>query len=51
MSDVILGGVIAVIVVLAGRYLYKAHKSGVKCVGCPSAKVCSKSCSGCNCKK
>lgn len=50
MSDVILGGIIIAILIAAGSYLYKAKKSGVQCVGCPSAKACSKNC-GCHCKK
>ncbi|MBQ3111659.1 MAG: FeoB-associated Cys-rich membrane protein [Firmicutes bacterium] len=51
--------VIAAIVGGAGLYIYKAKKSGVKCIGCPSAKACGQqgmtgcsgscaSCSGCS---
>lgn len=40
--------VIAAIVGGAGIYIYKAKKSGVKCIGCPSAQTCGKqtACSG-----
>ena len=34
--------VIAAIVGGAGVYIYKAKKSGVKCIGCPSGKTCGK---------
>lgn len=39
--DWIVLGIVAIIIVLAVRYLYKAKKSGVKCVGCPSGGCCS----------
>jgi len=44
---------IAVILVLAAivggssLYIYKAKKSGVKCIGCPSARTCNGNCGGC----
>ena len=59
MEDIVVIIVVAVIVVLAGLYIYKAKKSGKKCIGCPDADKCSRgeyscsgTCSSCNqCKK
>ncbi|MBP0981093.1 MAG: FeoB-associated Cys-rich membrane protein [Oscillospiraceae bacterium] len=49
MENLILALVLAAIIGLAALYIYKAKKSGVKCIGCPSGSACSKSggCSGC----
>ena len=45
MSDFIIIVVVAAILILAGLYVYKAKKSGQKCIGCPRSKTCgSKSC-------
>lgn len=44
MNDIIVAGVIVAILLLAVRYLHKAKKSGIKCVGCPAAKSCSAGC-------
>lgn len=41
MTDLIIIAVLAVIIVVAVRYLYKAKKNGSVCVGCPSG--------GCGC--
>ena len=60
MDNFIIIAVILVIVGLAGAYVYKAKKKGVKCVGCPhsgscshnlndSQTKCSGSCSSCSC--
>ena len=46
MTDVIVIVVLAVILGAAVRYIYKAKKSGAKCIGCP-VSACSGSCSGC----
>lgn len=59
MEDLIVLLVVAVIVILAGIYVYRAKKSGKKCIGCPDADTCGKdsgsscggncsSCKGCN---
>jgi len=32
----------------AGRYLYRAKKRGVKCIGCPDGAKCSGNCAGCS---
>ena len=44
MKTVILILVLALILGLAGYYIYKAKKSGKKCVGCPYAEGCSRQC-------
>lgn len=38
MENVIIIAILVVILGGAGRYLYKAKKSGVKCVGCSACK-------------
>ena len=43
--DYIIILVIALIVGGAACYIYRAKKSGQKCVGCPHAKTCSGGCS------
>ena len=46
MTDILILLVVAAAVALAGWYVYKAKKSGQKCVGCPHSKTCgSKNCS------
>jgi len=49
MTNIILTVVIVAILGLAGFYVYKAKKSGKKCIGCPDGSACSGNCSGCNC--
>lgn len=49
MADLIAIIVIALILFLAIRYIYKEKKKGVHCIGCPSAGACHKAV--CNCKK
>ena len=46
MTDWIIIAVLAVIVGAAARYVWKAKKSGKKCIGCPDG--CS--CGGANCQ-
>ena len=48
MTDYIIIAVVLVIVGLAGWYIYRAKKSGQKCVGCPYSKECS---GACHCQK
>lgn len=48
MTDIIVIAVLAVIVGFAARYVYKAKKSGAKCIGCPVEGGCS---GKCNCQK
>ncbi len=45
METAIVAVILVVIVGLAVRYIYKAKKSGAKCIGCPDGG----SCSGCGC--
>ncbi len=49
MTDFVVVAVLAVIIGLASFYVYKAKKSGKKCIGCPSSSSCQGACSGCNC--
>ena len=56
MTDVIIILVLLGIVGAAGVYVYKAKKSGKKCIGCPEggacggdSSTCSGSCGGCSC--
>ena len=48
MTDIIIIAVVAAILALAGLYVYKAKKSGQKCIGCPHSKTCSGNCCGCD---
>ena len=58
MENVIIILVVVIIVGLAGGYVYKAKKSGQKCIGCPHANSCNTktekkhscggNCNGCN---
>lgn len=54
MTDLVIILILLVILGGAGLYVYKAKKSGQKCIGCPAAKSCSTSsgctgnCSGCS---
>lgn len=49
MENIIILAVVAAVVALAGRYIYRSKKSGKKCIGCPDSGVCSASRSGCGC--
>ncbi|MBQ4150654.1 MAG: FeoB-associated Cys-rich membrane protein [Clostridia bacterium] len=49
IENVILIAVIVVILALAGGYVYKAKKSGNKCIGCPHSSICGSE--NCNCNK
>lgn len=48
MDNIIIIAIIVIIVGLAGLYIYKAKKSGKKCIGCPDSKSCSGNCSICS---
>lgn len=45
--DYILIALVIAIVGGAAYYIYKAKKSGKKCIGCPNSGSCSGHCSGC----
>ena len=47
MTDFICVAVLAAVIGGAALYVYKAKKSGAKCIGCPMSKQCG-SC-GCGC--
>lgn len=48
--DYIMIAVIVLIVGGAALYIYKAKKSGRKCIGCPDSSSCSGKCGGsCSC--
>ena len=52
MTNLIVIGVLALILGLAGGYVYRAKKKGVKCIGCPDSGTCSGHCASCpGCKK
>lgn len=53
MTDIIIVAVLVLIIGSASLYIYRAKKSGQKCIGCPSSKECgSKNCScGCSSDK
>lgn len=40
MIDYIVIAIILIIVIAAGIYVYKAKKSGRKCIGCPDGCSC-----------
>lgn len=40
MTDFIAIVILAAVLFAAARYVYRAKKSGVKCVGCPSGGSC-----------
>ena len=49
MTDIIIIAVVAAVVGLAARYIYKKKKSGAACIGCPDGgSTCGGSCSGCS---
>ncbi|MBQ6892706.1 MAG: FeoB-associated Cys-rich membrane protein [Clostridia bacterium] len=50
MTDIIIVAVIVIIIGFAGFYVYKAKKSGKKCIGCPDGCSCDSEKGGtCNC--
>ena len=49
MENVILIVIILAILGGAAFYIYKAKKSGAKCIGCPQAKSCGGNCGSCGC--
>ena len=44
MADFVIVAALVLICGAAGRYIYKAKKSGAKCIGCAAAKNCGGSC-------
>lgn len=52
MEDIILIVIIALIVGLAGFYIWRQKKKGSKCIGCPYGNSCCKNTEngGCGCQ-
>ena len=48
MDNILVALVILAVVALAGYYIYRAKKRGVRCVGCPDSGKCSGSCGSCS---
>lgn len=49
METVITVLILLIIIGSAAFYVYKAKKSGKKCIGCPDSGGCSGNCAGCTC--
>jgi len=49
MENFIIIAVLVVIIGLAAFYIYRAKKSGKKCIGCPDGASCSKCSHSCGC--
>ena len=47
IEDIIIIAVLVVVLGLAAWYVYKAKKSGKKCIGCPDSGSCGGNCSCC----
>ena len=47
MENIIIIAVVAMILGLAGGYIHKAKKRGVKCIGCPGGCSCNEQCGSC----
>lgn len=48
LADWVILAVILGILGLSAFYIYRAKKSGKKCIGCPDSGSCSRNCCGCN---
>lgn len=48
METILVIVLLALILGGAVRYIYKAKKSGVKCIGCPSGGKCAGNCACCS---
>ena len=46
--DYFIIAIVAAILAGAIYYIYRAKKSGKKCIGCPDSGSCSGNCGGCN---
>ena len=47
MENFIIIAVVAIIIGLAGGYIHKTKKRGIKCIGCPSGCSCNGKCGSC----
>ena len=48
MDNFVVIAVIVVILALVILYIVKARKNGIKCIGCPDAKICQSKGAGCS---
>ena len=51
METVIVSVILILVIGAAGWYVYKAKKSGRKCIGCPDGGNCEKNGCSCGCGK
>ena len=47
LENIVIIAVVAMIIALAALYIYKAKKSGKKCIGCPDSGSCTHNCGSC----
>lgn len=47
VENIIIIAIIVLVLGFAAFYVYKAKKSGKKCIGCPDSGSCSGNCSCC----
>ncbi len=47
MDTIIIALILITVIGLAAFYVYKAKKSGKKCIGCPDSGKCGGGCCGC----
>ena len=50
MTDIVIALILLTILGAAAFYVYKAKKSGQKCIGCPNSRTCGQT-GGCHCGK
>ena len=50
MENIILIAVLLLILGGAVWYVYRAKKSGQKCIGCPAGRTCNGNCGQCHCQ-
>ena len=48
MENIVIAVIVILVVGAAGLYIYRAKKSGQKCIGCPHSKTCSGHCASCS---
>ena len=47
VTNLLIIGILILILGLAGLYVYRAKRKGIKCIGCPNGATCSGSCHNC----
>ena len=48
LIDILTIAIIVVILGLSVRYIVRARKKGIKCIGCPDGTRCAGNCAGCS---